>query len=54
MRKEYFKPVMIAVELETVELIAASAPRYEYRDLSRDNSDDNASGTDQWGNLWNR
>jgi hypothetical protein len=52
MRKEYFKPVVKSMEFETVGMLAASAPRYEYRGLERDNSDD-AGSADQWGNLWN-
>lgn len=54
MKKEYFKPGTIAIELDTVELIAASAPGYEYRDLGQDKSDENGNSTSQWGNLWNR
>ena len=54
MKKVYFKPVMIDIELDTEELIAASAPGYEYRDLGQDKSEEDGNSTSQWGNLWNR
>lgn len=54
MRKEYFKPRMKVMELGAVDMLAASAPRYEYRGFGQNKSDDTDGSADEWGNLWNR
>ena len=54
MRKEYFKPVMMTMDLMTVNLLAASAPRWERRELDRGNTTESYADGGQWGNIWNR
>lgn len=52
MKKEYFRPEAIAIEFGTVNMLAASAARFEYRNLGQD-SPEGSESMGQWGDLWN-
>lgn len=53
MKKVYLKPEMVVVELGTVNMLAASAPRWENRNLSGNTSESSNERTG-WGSLWDK
>ena len=53
MKKVYLKPEMVVVEFGTVNMLAASAPRWENRNLSGNTSESSNERTG-WGSLWDK
>ena len=44
----------MTMEMRTVNMLAASAPRWERSGIDQDDATDSGSNGSQWGNLWNQ